>query len=274
MANVTGKSSEDGTPGVLGESEKFNGVLGITTANGHAGVAGVCDQGKSNGVYGRSKSANGVIGFSSADGSSGVAGANDEGNGFGVYGRSARAAGVQGESKEGNGVAGISTSGMGVYGKGGRLAGFFEGDVEVTGDIRLTNADCAEDFDIAETAIAEPGTVMVLNESGALQPSHHAYDKRVAGVVSGAGDYRPGIVLDKKDSDHPRKPVALLGKVFCKVDATQNSIEVGDLLTTSTIPGHAMKVIDSTKALGTIIGKALRPLREGQGLIPILIALQ
>lgn len=182
---------------------------------------------------------------------------------------------AEGENGHRVGVYGKSVTNVGVYGESEQdLAAKFVGNVEVTGDIRLVNTDCAEDFDIAESAIAEPGTVMVLNESGALQPSHHAYDKRVAGVVSGAGDYKPGIVLDKKDSDRPRKPVALLGKVFCKVDATQNSIEVGDLLTTSTIPGHAMKVIDSTKALGTIIGKALRPFREGQGMIPILIVLQ
>jgi hypothetical protein len=52
------------------------------------------------------------------------------------------------------------------------------------------------------------------------------------------------------------------------------SIEVGDLLTTSPTPGCAMKVIDPLKAFGAVIGKALRPLERGEGLIPILIALQ
>ena len=69
-----------------------------------------------------------------------------------------------GESKgKGAGIAGVSTTGIGVFGRGGQLAGRFEGDVEVTGDIRLANADCAEDFDIAGTEQIEPGTVMVLN---------------------------------------------------------------------------------------------------------------
>ena len=40
------------------------------------------------------------------------------------------------------------------------------------------------------------------------------------------------------------------------------------------IDGHAMRVNDQGKAFGAVIGKALRPLKEGQGLIPILIALQ
>ena len=120
----------------------------------------------------------------------------------------------------------------------------------------------------------EPGTVMVLGEEDALYPSQHAYDKRVAGVVSGAGDYKPGIVLDKQKSERNRQPIALLGKVYCKVNAQYGAIEVGDLLTTSPTPGQAMKVDDPAKALGAILGKALRPFAEGQGLIPILVALQ
>ncbi len=148
------------------------------------------------------------------------------------------------------------------------------GNILATGDIRLANADCAEDFDICENEQIEPGTVMVLGEDGKLQQSQNPYDKRVAGVVSGAGDYKPGIVLDKQKSENTRKPIALLGKAFCKVDAQYGAIEVGDLLTTSPTPGHAMKADNPAKAFGAVIGKALRPLTEGNSLIPILIALQ
>jgi hypothetical protein len=142
------------------------------------------------------------------------------------------------------------------------------------GDIFLNNADCAEDFDFSKPDEIEPGTVVVIQEESELQKSTAAYDKRVAGVISGAGDYKPGIVLDKKDSGENRKPVALMGKVYCKVEATHAPIEVGDLLTTSSIPGHAMKATDPLRAFGAVIGKALRPLKSGQGMIPILIALQ
>ena len=193
---------------------------------------------------------------------------------FGVYGESQEAEGVRGVGHKGAGVSGTSDTGVGVYGKGGRVAGFFEGDVEVTGDIRLTNADCAEDFDVSGAGTVEPGTVMVLGHEGALSASHKAYDKCVAGVISGAGEYKPGIVLDKRSTSGNRQPVALLGKVFCKVDAQFGAIEVGDQLTTSPTAGHAMKTSDPIKAFGAVIGKALRPLNEGQGLIPILIALQ
>ena len=143
-----------------------------------------------------------------------------------------------------------------------------------TGDISLDNADCAEEFDIAQSEEIVPGTVMVLGPEGRLQQSKEAYDRKVAGVISGAGDCKPGIVLDKKHSQLDRMPVALVGKVYCKADAQYSPIEVGDLLTTSYTPGHAMKADDPFKAFGAVIGKALCPLQTGQALIPILIALQ
>ncbi|MGA8658222.1 MAG: hypothetical protein WB586_18930 [Chthoniobacterales bacterium] len=172
-------------------------------------------------------------------------------------------------------------NGAGVFGtSAGGPAGYFQGDVTVTGTLRaqvdvvLTGGDCAEDFDVAGTEPIEPGSVMVLNEEGLLVESGKAYDNRVAGVISGAGEYKPGIVLDKKQVSANRLPVALVGKVCCKADARFGSIGVGDLLTTSPSPGHAMKVNDPLKAFGAVIGKALRPLESGQGMIPILIALQ
>lgn len=56
------------------------------------------------------------------------------------------------------------------------------------GDITLNNADCAEDFDILESEQIEPGTVMVIEQEGKLRQSSIPYDKRVAGVISGARD--------------------------------------------------------------------------------------
>ena len=101
-----------------------------------------------------------------------------------------------------------------------------------------------------------------------------AYDRRVVGVISGAGEFKPGLVLDKKPLSNIRKSVSLMGKVYCKVDSQFSPIEVGDLLTTSSTDGHAMKANDPSRAFGAVIGKALGPLKTGKGLIPILIALQ
>jgi hypothetical protein len=58
------------------------------------------------------------------------------------------------------------------------------------------------------------------------------------------------------------------------VDASYGPIEVGDLLTTSETPGHAMKAADASRAFGAVIGKALSALPEGRALVPILVALQ
>lgn len=144
------------------------------------------------------------------------------------------------------------------------------------GDIILKNADCAEDFDVEATCMtsAKPGTVMVIDEAGKLRPCGREYDKRVAGVVSGGGKYRPGIVLDKQHGAGNRLPLALVGKVYCKVDARYGSVGVGDLLTTSATIGHAMKAEEPEKAFGAVIGKALEPLEKGCGVVPVLVALQ
>jgi len=143
-----------------------------------------------------------------------------------------------------------------------------------SGDILLNNADCAEDFNVLESEEIEPGAVLVVEQEDTLRLCEKAYDKRVAGVVSGAGNLRPGIVLDKRHSENKRVPVALMGKVYCKVDAQYSPIEIGDLLTTSPTSGHAMKAIDHVQSFGCVIGKALSSLKTGKGLVKILIALQ
>ena len=145
-----------------------------------------------------------------------------------------------------------------------------------SGDIVLQNADFAEDFDIAtsESATAQPGAVMVLRDDGTLERCTQAYDSRVVGVISGAGGYKPAIVMDKHDDDGNRVPVALVGKIYCRVDAAHGPIAIGDLLTTSFTEGCAMKAADRARAFGAVLGKALAPHSQGIGLIPVLVNLQ
>lgn len=260
-------------------------VTGVSTTTGSTGFLAGRDPlfGGAVGVYGESDQ-RGVFGHSF--GGFGVAGLSDAGTGVhGVNGRGAPTgltvgSGVLGQSEFGNGVSGVSEDAIGIFGKG-RVAGHFEGDVEVTGNLTMSSptgdirfGDVAEGFSAQDGAIIEPGTVVVLNQDGFVRPGDQAYDRKVAGVVSGAGDYRSAIVLDKERTDSSRLPVALMGKVCCKVDAHYSPIEVGDLLTTSPTPGYAMKAVDPLRVFGSVIGKALRPLQAGQGIIPILIALQ
>ena len=298
MSGVWGKNNAAGN-GVLGTSDKSNGVHGESASPNDSGVWGnnSAPKGAPKG-YGVAGSSNntGVYGIG---GQNGVHGESASPNDSGVWGSNSAPPGAP----KGYGVAGSSDHNIGVYGSGGKLGGQFDGGLQVNGicnvshdliaggvlclndstisgtlhvvkDIILTGGDCAEQFDVSSQVIAEPGTVMVINGEGELEPSQRPYDKRVAGVISGAGDLRPALILDKQQSDRNRASVALVGKVYCKVDATDVAIEVGDLLTTSHTVGHAMKADDPVRAFGTIIGKALRPLRSGTGLIPILVALQ
>ncbi|MED5621970.1 hypothetical protein [Ideonella sp. BN130291] len=142
------------------------------------------------------------------------------------------------------------------------------------GDITLRNADCAEEFEVLPTVCAEPGTVMALGPDGRLRPSCRAHETGVVGVVSGAGAYQPGIVLDKQPGRKHRRPIALVGKAYVKVTDEAGPIRIGDLLTPSSLEGHAMRATDPMRAFGAVIGKAIAPHEAGAGLIPMVIALQ
>jgi hypothetical protein len=255
------------TPGTLGSGA---GVLGSSGSG--QGVVATSDSGV--GLQASSSGGNAVqatctadtdaiVATSSSPNHAAVSGHNNSG-GFGLW-ASSTATGGQG--------------GIGVYATGAKYAALFDGPVQVNGTLTATQdivlgSDCAEDFDIASSTQIDPGTVMVLTDDGTLQPSQEAYDRKVAGVISGAGDYKPGLILGRRDSSAERMPLALVGRVYCRVDARYAPIEVGDLLTTSPTPGHAMRAADPLKAFGAVIGKALRPWRLGQGLVPILVALQ
>jgi len=302
--NGTGVVGEGAQAGVHGKSAAGHGVYGEQTGEGDGvhgvsstgtGVAGLSGTGvgvyavssAGRGVEGRSTDADGVMGVSEkgvgvfgegAD--AGVHGKSDLG--YAVYGeQTGDGDGVHGLGAAGTGVAGLSGTGSGVYGHSDSgHAGYFEGDVRVTGnvhcdkDIYLTNADCAEEWDLAPAQRAIPGSVMVLDDDGRLEACASAYDSRVVGILSGAGRFRPAVVLDRQAGIPDRANLAVLGKVHCLADAAHGPISVGDLLTTSPTPAHAMRSTDRARSFGSVIGKALGPLSVGSGLIPVLVALQ
>ena len=143
------------------------------------------------------------------------------------------------------------------------------------GDIVLRNADVAEEFSVAGGATAAPGTVMRLDAAGDLVPTDSPMDRSVVGVVSGAGDYRPAIVMDRKPESTGRCAIALMGKVCVMVTGEGGPIRVGDLLTSSSTPGHAMRAASPADAAGAVIGKALAVHDgPGAGTVAIMIALQ
>lgn len=134
----------------------------------------------------------------------------------------------------------------------------------------------AEQFDVAPQVADDddigPGAVVVLDGEGALAPCKQSYDTCVAGVVSGAGDRVPALVLDRKERVKGAG-IAVVGKVWCRADASSQAIQVGDLLTTSSTPGHAMPAVDREAAFGAVLGKALTPLASGTGLVLVLTGL-
>jgi len=199
--------------------------------------------------------------------------------GYGVKGSHAGyGTGVYGVSVGGTGVHGASTDGMGVYGRStSGYAGYFDGTVRAS-VLEITGADLAEKFPVSDDATdAQPGTVMEIDPEnpGKLRVARGAYNRRVAGVVSGAGDIPAGTILGNLPGSEDAPPIALGGRVWVHCDASQTAVETGDLLTTSNTPGHAMAVRDFSRAHGAVIGKAMTPLARGEtGLVLVLVSLQ
>ncbi len=148
------------------------------------------------------------------------------------------------------------------------------GDLTVTGNIAAKYQDVAEW--VPATRPMPAGTVVVLEpeQVNRVIPSTRAYDTAVAGVVSQS----PGLLLGERGEG--KVMVATTGQVKVRVDATRGAIHVGDLLVTSGKEGLAMRSEplsiggQSMHRPGTLLGKALQPLSEGQGEILVLLTLQ
>jgi hypothetical protein len=146
------------------------------------------------------------------------------------------------------------------------------GVLQITG-----GSDLAEPFEVSEAETIQPGMVVAIDpeQPGRLRLADKSYDRTVAGIVSGANGIKPGLTMKQEGTlANGSLPVALTGRVYCWADASNGPIEPGDLLTTSAIPGHAMKVSDPAKAQGAIIGKAMTGLTKGRGLVLVLVSLQ
>lgn len=151
----------------------------------------------------------------------------------------------------------------------------------ITQELEITGgSDLSENFDVTGRfgiEVPTPGMVVSIDPEnpGRLAPSGTAYDRMVAGVVSGAGGIQTGLLMGQKGSEADgAHPVALTGRVYVWVDASYGAITPGDLLTSSDTVGHAMKVEDYGRAQGAILGKAMTALPEGQGLVLMLVTLQ
>jgi hypothetical protein len=104
--------------------------------------------------------------------------------------------------------------------------------------------------------------------------SEQSHDRRVAGIISGANGVNTGVTLTQEGVFENGQNVALSGRVYVQAEAGSGAIKPGDLLTTSDVAGHAMKVTDHAKAQGAILGKAMTGLKDGRGMVLVLVTLQ
>jgi hypothetical protein len=158
-------------------------------------------------------------------------------------------------------------------------------DADYAGDARITTdeleirggSDFAEHFDIIEETFKPiPGMVVSIdpNSTGKLTITKESYDRKVAGIISGANGVETGLFMGQEgsiaDGDYP---IALTGRVYVYANEEGGNIKPGDLLTTSSQIGEAMKVQDYVKAQGAIIGKAMTTIDE-KGFVLVLVNLQ
>jgi hypothetical protein len=147
------------------------------------------------------------------------------------------------------------------------------GKVFANGGYSTGGADVAE-FVPASEAV-EPGDVVEIDtlQGNTLRHSSRANSTAVAGVVS----TRPGLTLNGSMSEEEARKgmprLALSGRVPVKVTAENGVIHAGDLLVSSSRPGHAMRAPESPRA-GTVIGKAMHSLDGDSGQIEMLVMLR
>jgi hypothetical protein len=290
-AGTDGLMFPDGTLQVTASA----GVVGPTGPQGIIGPTGAAGANGPTGATGT----NGVIGPQGPTGSSGATGSQ------GIQGT----AGTNGVTGPTGPIAGANT--QVIYNNAGNAAGAgiyydsandrvgigiaaptvkldVDGIAQVTEIHIVGGADLSEQFDVTSNSDLKkyvdqeemkiiPGMVVCIDpmNPGKLLVNSKAYDTKVAGIISGAGGIQTGMLMGQKGSvADGNYPVALTGRVYCYVDATDYPVKPGDLLTTSGTPGHAMKVTEYSKAQGAILGKAMTSLDTGKGLVLVLVTLQ
>ncbi|HKQ46820.1 MAG TPA: collagen-like protein [Phycisphaerae bacterium] len=147
----------------------------------------------------------------------------------------------------------------------------------------VAGSDFAEALPVAgDRKSFEPGDVVVFSAAaaGSVEKCRRPADTKLAGAYS----TRPGVLGAEKHGetriDPQDIPVAITGIVPTKVSCENGPIAPGDLLTTSTTPGHAMKAKSirigdaEVYPTGAILGKAIEGLDKGTGKIRVLITLK
>ena len=134
-------------------------------------------------------------------------------------------------------------------------------------DTTDTGGDYAEFFTSPEYATLVPGDVLAVdpnNSENVIKSTGTPYDPNVVGVFSEEGGFR---IIPHGVDEETAVPVALAGRIEVKMNNENGSILPGDLITSSSIPGEAMK---ATKP-GYTLGKAIESFSGASGTIVIFI---
>ncbi len=114
----------------------------------------------------------------------------------------------------------------------------------------------------------QEGQVLIYNETTKkVELSKQPYDPRIIGV------YKPAEKIPLGDTEgFYIKEAKILDKgiAYVKYNSENGQIRAGDLLTSSSVPGEAMKATDS----GLILGIALENAITASGLIKVRILIQ
>jgi len=278
---IVGLSSGPLGIGVYGNSTSTTGAnvgtMGVSVSPEGVGVEGVSDASNGN-------NSSGVVGlFNGSSGTgNGVSGTTLAPQGAGVVGLSTKSIGVSGTTNSATATAGYfdntasgnlligAVNGAHKFRVDGTGKGFFDGGTQTGG------ADFAESVALAPGSYRhEPGDLLAVDPAGKRQLTlaSEPYSTLVAGIYS----TKPGVLATTHAGDEVavnEVPLAIVGIVPCKVSTENGAIAPGDLLVSSSTPGHAMKGTDRGRMLGAVVGKALEPLAQGQGVIQVLVTLQ
>ncbi|MBI5071910.1 hypothetical protein HZB93_03415 [Candidatus Falkowbacteria bacterium] len=283
-AGVYAEASGAGTVyGVIGYASNTTAVTNYGGAFQAAGDTGM-------GVRGEATDTGAVANYGGYFGAAGTGGAY----GIAAYatGASGTNYGVYGNVTSSTGYGGYFSGGYGLYADHGQIARAPSGNDTSYGMV-IQGATCIDDgtancpgsptsgtiytegaalqtFDLAELYESDEalaaGDVVSVDTGSARKiiKSTEAYQNTTMGVISTA----PGITLGGWNAGPNQYPVALAGRVPVKVNDENGAIAIGDLLTSSSASGVAMR---ATKP-GSTIGRALEAWSmPGQGVVEVFI---
>ena len=149
---------------------------------------------------------------------------------------------------------------------------------DADGDLYADGSFCAQALELGSADAAEWVGVSGQVEIGdvlALDPTHPLGYRRTStacsSLIAGVVSSQPGVALGRSSGPGAQVLLALVGIVPVRVTDEGGSIQPGDLLVSSSTPGHAMRWAGPGPFPCALVGKALEPMTENEGLVLVLL---